>query len=46
MKRYIITELADTWLIDGQIEIPRKPKKKKRRTWFEEFVYDLFNFYN
>lgn len=53
MKKYSITELTDCWLINGEIEIPKKEKPKKtkggiyvRRTWFDDFVYDLFHFYS
>lgn len=48
MKQYTITELSDCWLIDGKMEIPKKPKPKTRKikNWFYDFVYDLFHFYN
>ena len=47
MNARMITELTDCWIIDGKIEIPKKPKPKsrKRMTWFDDFVFDLFNFY-
>lgn len=46
MKKYTITELSDHWLLDGGIEIPKHPRKRKPLSWFEAFVHDLFNFYN
>lgn len=48
MKTHTINELGDVWIIDGQIEIPKKPKPKNRKikSWLEDFVYDLFHFYN
>ena len=47
MNARMITELTDCWIIDGKIEIPKKPKPKSRKhmTWFDDFVFDLFNFY-
>lgn len=47
MNARMITELTDCWIIDGKIVIPKKPKPKirKRMTWFDDFVFDLFNFY-
>lgn len=47
MNARMITELTDCWIIDGKILIPKKPKPKsrKRMTWFDDFVFDLFNFY-
>ena len=47
MNARMITELTDCWIIDGKIVIPKKPKPKsrKRMTWFDNFVFDLFNFY-
>lgn len=47
MNARMITELTDCWIIDGKIEIPKKPKPKsrKRMTWFDDFVFDLFSFY-
>ena len=48
MKQHTITELSDCWLIDGKIEIPKKkkPKTRKIKDWFQDFVFDMFNFYN
>lgn len=52
MKTFKIIELTDSWLIAG-MEIPKKPKTKKgsfnrgiKRTWLDDFVFDLFNFFN
>lgn len=48
MKPHKITETAHGWIIDDKFEIPKKPKPKTRKhtSWFDDFVFDLFNFYN
>ena len=50
MKRFTITELTDCWIIDGEIQIPKKSKGKCtvkgiKRTWLDDFVFDLFNYF-